>query len=79
MGETGLAGELQVISACVLGGVSLTGGTGTILGVIVGVLIMGIVNNAMNLLQIETFYQYLASGGILLAAVLVDRLRTRTA
>jgi L-arabinose transport system permease protein len=71
--------ELQVISACVLGGVSLTGGTGTIIGVVVGVLIMGIVNNAMNLLQIEPFYQYLASGSILLAAVLVDRLRTRTA
>lgn len=69
--------ELQVISACVLGGVSLTGGTGTIVGVVVGVLIMGIVNNAMNLKNIDPFYQYIASGGILLAAVLVDRLRTR--
>ena len=60
--------ELQVISACVLGGVSLTGGVGTMTGVIVGVLIMGIVQNAMNLLNIAPFYQYVASGSILLAA-----------
>ncbi len=70
--------ELQVISACVLGGVSLTGGVGTIGGVIVGVLIMGIVQNAMNLLNIPPFYQYVASGLILLAAVILDRLRKRT-
>jgi L-arabinose transport system permease protein len=67
--------ELQVISACVLGGVSLTGGVGTMTGVIVGVLIMGTVQNAMNLLNIAPFYQYVASGSILLAAVLFDRLR----
>lgn len=67
--------ELQVISACVLGGVSLTGGVGTITGVVVGVLIMGIVQNAMNLLNIAPFYQYVASGSILLAAVLFDRLK----
>ena len=77
---TGLGGqglELQVISACVLGGVSLTGGVGTIVGVIVGVLIMGTLNNVMNLLNIETFWQYIVSGGVLLAAVLLDRARTR--
>jgi L-arabinose transport system permease protein len=70
--------ELQVISACVLGGVSLTGGVGTIGGVIVGVLIMGTVQNAMNLLNIPPFYQYVASGLILLAAVILDRMRKRT-
>jgi L-arabinose transport system permease protein len=69
--------ELQVISACVLGGVSLTGGVGTIIGVIVGVLIMGTVNNAMNLLNIPPFYQYVASGSILLFAVLLDRLKQK--
>jgi L-arabinose transport system permease protein len=75
--NTGQGLELQVISACVLGGVSLTGGVGTMLGVVVGVLIMGTVNNAMNLLNIPPFYQYVASGGILLAAVLLDRLKHR--
>lgn len=69
--------ELQVISACVLGGVSLTGGVGSIGGVIVGVLIMGTVQNAMNLLNIQPFYQYVASGLILLAAVILDRVRRR--
>jgi L-arabinose transport system permease protein len=67
--------ELQVISACVLGGVSLTGGVATITGVVVGVLIMGMVQNAMNLLNIPPFYQYVASGMILLAAVLFDRFK----
>lgn len=69
--------ELRVISACVLGGVSLTGGVGTILAVIVGALIMGIVQNAMDLRNVPTFYQYVASGCILLAAVLLDRLKQR--
>ena len=69
--------ELQVISACVLGGVSLTGGVGTMTGVVVGVLIMGTVQNAMNLLNIAPFYQLVASGVILLAAVLIDGLKTR--
>jgi L-arabinose transport system permease protein len=69
--------ELQVISACVLGGVSLTGGVGSIGGVIVGVLIMGTVQNAMNLLNIQPFYQYVASGLILLAAVITDRIKMR--
>jgi len=71
--------ELQVISACVLGGVSLTGGVGTMTGVVMGVLIMGIVQNAMNLLNIPPFWQYVASGAILLAAVLLDRLKQRRA
>jgi len=71
--------ELQVISACVLGGVSLSGGVGRMGGVVVGVLIMGTVQNAMNLLNIPPFYQYVASGAILLAAVLLDRSRHREA
>jgi L-arabinose transport system permease protein len=69
--------ELEVISACVLGGVSLTGGVGSMAFVIAGVLIMGIVQNAMNLLNVPTFYQYVARGLILLAAVLFDRWKRR--
>jgi len=68
---------LEVISACVLGGVSLTGGIGSISGVIVGVLIMGTVQNAMNLLNIEPFYQYVVRGIILLGAVLLDRYKQK--
>jgi len=69
--------ELDVIAACVLGGVSLTGGVGKMTYVIAGVLIMGTVRNAMNLLNVPTFYQYIASGLILLAAVAFDRIKQR--
>lgn len=69
--------SLDVISACVLGGVSLSGGKGTMLGTIVGVFIMGTVQNAMNLLNVPTFYQYVARGVILLLAVLFDQLKQR--
>ncbi|MBK3745308.1 L-arabinose ABC transporter permease AraH [Paraburkholderia aspalathi] len=73
---TGL--ELSVISACVLGGVSLAGGRASMMGVIVGVLIMGIAENVMNLLNIQAFYQYVVRGLILLLAVLLDNLRSST-
>jgi L-arabinose transport system permease protein len=69
--------ELEVISACVLGGVSLSGGVARISAVIAGVLIMGLVQNAMNLLNIPPFYQYVARGCILLGAVMLDRLKHR--
>jgi L-arabinose transport system permease protein len=75
--NNGLGLELQVISACVLGGVSLTGGVGTMVGMIVGVLIMGVVTNVMALMNIPPYNQYIVSGVILLTAVLVDRARTR--
>lgn len=68
--------ELSVISACVLGGVSLAGGRATMTGVIIGVMIMGIAENAMNLLNIPAFYQYIVRGLILLLAVLLDNLRS---
>lgn len=73
---TGL--ELAAISACVLGGVSLAGGRATITGVIIGVLILGIAENVMNLLNIQAFYQYVVRGVILLFAVLLDNLRSHS-
>jgi L-arabinose transport system permease protein len=69
--------ELEVISACVLGGVSLNGGVARISAVIAGVLIMGLVQHAMNLMAVATFYQYVVRGSILLAAVMLDRLKHR--
>jgi L-arabinose transport system permease protein len=67
--------ELDVISACVLGGVALTGGVGSMGGVVVGVFIMGSVTNAMELLNVDTFYQYVFRGGILITAAVIDRLK----
>ncbi|GMV36091.1 MAG: sugar ABC transporter permease [Fimbriimonadales bacterium] len=69
--------ELQAISACVLGGVSLSGGVGTISGTVVGVLIMGIVENVMRLKNVDAFYQMVVTGVILLLAVLLDRAKYR--
>lgn len=77
--NTSLGFSLDVISACVLGGVSLSGGVAPIQGAIVGVLIMGTVQNAMNLMNIPTFYQYMVRGVILLIAVLVDKLKQKNA
>lgn len=70
---TSVGFELTVISACVLGGVSLKGGIGKISYVIAGVLILGTVENAMNLLNISPFAQYVVRGSILLIAVIFDR------
>jgi L-arabinose transport system permease protein len=73
--NTSVGFSLDVISACVLGGVSLSGGVAPIQGAIVGVLIMGTVQNAMNLMNIPTFYQYVVRGLILLIAVLIDKFK----
>ncbi len=69
--------ELQAISACVLGGVSLSGGIGTMSGTVVGVLIMGIVENVMRLRSVDAFYQMVVTGTILLLAVLFDRVKLK--
>lgn len=69
--------ELSIISACVLGGVSLAGGVGRMTHVIAGVFIMGVAENAMNLMNIDSFYQYIVRGSILLAAVLLDQMKQR--
>ena len=74
---TSIGYELVVISACVLGGVSLKGGIGKISYVVAGVLILGTVENAMNLLNISPFSQYVVRGLILLAAVIFDRYKQK--
>lgn len=73
--KTSVGLKFSVSSACVPGGVSLTSGVATISGVLVGVLIMGSVQDAMSLLNAPTFYPYLIRGGILLLAVLFDQFR----
>ncbi len=70
---TGL--ELSVISAVVLGGTSLAGGKGSILGTVVGVLILGALNNGMVLLSLSSYYQSVAQGLALLLAVGLDQFR----
>lgn len=65
--------ELDAIAAVVLGGTSLAGGVGSILGTVVGALIIGILNNALNLMNVSSYYQLLLKGLVILIAVLLDR------
>jgi ribose transport system permease protein len=67
--------ELDVIASCVIGGASLSGGEGTILGAMIGALIMGVLRNGSNLLDISAFWQQIAIGAIIIAAVLSDQYR----
>lgn len=69
----GLGYELDVIAAAVIGGVSLSGGRGTILGVIVGSLLMGILRNGLVLLDVSAYWQQVAIGLVILVAVVFDR------
>lgn len=69
----GTAYELDAIAAVVLGGTSLSGGRGWIFGTLVGALIIGILNNGLNLLNVSSFYQQVIKGVVILLAVILDR------
>lgn len=69
--------ELDVVTAVLLGGASLRGGEGSIWGTLIGVLIIGIINNGMALLNVPPYWQILAKGVLLLGAVALDALRKR--
>lgn len=69
----GVGYELDAIAAVVLGGTSMAGGIGTIAGTAIGALIIGVLNNALNLLQVSSYYQDVAKGIVILIAVLLDR------
>ncbi|STO13805.1 Ribose transport system permease protein rbsC [[Flavobacterium] thermophilum] len=69
----GTAYELDAIAAVVLGGTSLSGGKGWIFGTLVGALMIGVLNNGLNLLNVSSFYQQVIKGAVILLAVLLDR------
>jgi D-xylose transport system permease protein len=64
--------ELDAIASCVIGGTSLMGGKGSILGAILGALVMESLNNGMSMANIEPFWQFIVKGGVLVAAVWID-------
>ncbi|KKD59221.1 ribose ABC transporter permease [Grimontia sp. AD028] len=68
----GMGYELDAIAAVVLGGTSLMGGKGRIMGTLIGALIIGFLNNALNLLDVSSYYQMIAKATVILAAVMVD-------
>ncbi|MGE5592925.1 MAG: ABC transporter permease, partial [Betaproteobacteria bacterium] len=67
--------ELYAIAATVLGGTSMSGGKGTMVGTAIGALIMGVLNNGLNLAGVESYSQNVILGAVILGAVLIDRLR----
>lgn len=69
----GTSYELDAIAAVVLGGTSLTGGKGKISKTIIGALIIGVLNNALNLLDVSSYYQMIVKGIVILIAVILDR------
>jgi len=72
----GMMYELYVIAAVVVGGTSLSGGTGRILGTLIGAFIISVIQNGMNLLGIESYTQQVVLGAVILGAVLLDKARS---
>lgn len=70
--------EMEAIAATVLGGTSMLGGQGAMGGTVIGVLIMGVLSNGLNLLGINSFWQYVVKGAVILLAVYIDVIKKRT-
>ena len=77
--NAGIGAELDAIAAVIIGGASFFGGRGTVLGVLAGVLIMGLLRNGLNLNNVSAFWQQILIGLIIILAVYIDVLRRRAA
>lgn len=75
--NAGTGAEMRIISACVIGGASLSGGVGTVLGSLSGLILLSIVNNGLILLDVSIYWQGFISGAILLLAVTIDQITSR--
>lgn len=77
-GDTAVGYELSVIAAAVLGGVSISGGSGKVLGLVLGTILFGILNNALPLIRVSPFWQQAIQGFVILAAVVINVLVKRS-
>lgn len=73
----GVGYELDAIASAVIGGTSLSGGVGTIWGTIIGALIIGVLNNGLDLLNVSAYWQTIIKGSIIVAAVIIDERKNR--
>ena len=72
----GVGYELDAIAGCIIGGISFTGGLGSAWSAVLGAVIIGTINNGMDLLGVDAFYKQIVKGGIIILAVLIDRNRS---
>jgi ribose transport system permease protein len=75
--NAGISYELDAIAAVVIGGTSLSGGKGSILGAVLGGVIIGVLNNGLVLLNVSPFWQQVVKGLVILLAVMIDKANTR--
>ena len=75
--QAGTAYELDAIAAVVIGGTSLAGGVGRVSGTLIGALLIGVVTNGLDLLGVESYYQQVIKGALIVAAVMLDRSRNK--
>ncbi|MFM0738803.1 D-allose ABC transporter permease [Paraburkholderia xenovorans] len=75
--NAGVGFETFAIASAIIGGTSFFGGRGQVTGVVIGGLIIGVINNILNLLNVESYYQQIVMGALIIAAVTVDKLFTR--
>ena len=75
--NAGMGYELDSIAAVVIGGTSLSGGRGSIMGTVQGALIIGVLNNGLVLLNVSPFWQQVIKGLVILIAVIIDRISNR--
>ena len=75
--NAGLGYELDSIAAVVIGGTSLSGGRGSVMGTVLGCLIIGVLNNGLFLLNVSPFWQQVIKGGVILLAVAIDKMNAR--
>ncbi len=73
----GIGFELDAIAAAVIGGTSFAGGIGTVWGTVIGALIIGVMNNGLDLLNVSPFFQLIVKGVIIIVAIIIDERKNR--
>ncbi|RYE75695.1 MAG: ABC transporter permease, partial [Hyphomicrobiales bacterium] len=77
--QAGIAYELDAIAAVVIGGTGLSGGVGRVTGTLIGALIIGVMNNGLDLLGMQSYYQQILKGALIVGAVMLDQKRNHGA